>query len=91
MAVGARGDAVSVGNVVSVGSSEIAVIAVMVAVGVGKLNGSVGGIFVGVAGGGKLSAKERKTPPKTKITETIAMMTPAPNWRRDCIITPPRS
>jgi hypothetical protein len=91
IAVGATEVAVSVGVVVCVGSSEMVVMAVIVAVGVGKLNGSVAGIFVGVAGGGKLSARERKMPPKTKITETIAMMTPAPNWRRDCMITPPRS
>jgi hypothetical protein len=91
IAVGATEVAVSVGMMIWVGISKVKVTVAIVAVGVGKLNGNVGGICVGVAGGGKLSAKERKMPPKTKITETIAMMIPAPSWRRDCMITPPRS
>ena len=50
-----------------------------VAVGVGKLNGNVGGICVGVEGGGNVSASASMIPPTTKMTETIAMMTPMPN------------
>ncbi len=62
--------------IVSVGVSLC--VDMMVAVGVGKLNGNVGGICVGVAGAGNVSASERKIPPITKMTETIAMMTPTP-------------
>lgn len=84
---GGNTDAVSEGRVVSVRVSlgRIA-ICVAVAVGVGKLRGKVGGICVGVAGEGRFSARERKIPPMTKITEKIAMITPAPNWRRACIL-----
>ena len=71
VAVG-EGEAVSV--VVAVNTSEVTV-----AVGVGKLSGSVGGICVGVAGAGKLSARERKIPPRTKITEAIAIRTATPS------------
>jgi len=60
-----------------------------VAVGVGRLNGSVGGIRVGVAGEGRVSARERKMPPTTRIMEKIAIITPPPNWRRFCMINPP--
>jgi hypothetical protein len=49
-----------------------------VIVGVGKLTGSVGGICVGVEGGGNVSASASIIPPTTKMTETIAMMTPMP-------------
>lgn len=84
-------DAVSEGSTVSVNVSLGRVaICVVVAVGVGKLNGNVGGIRVGVAGDGRVSARERKMPPMTKITEKIATSTPAPNWRRACIISSPR-
>jgi hypothetical protein len=61
----------------------------MVAVGDGRLNGSVGGISVGVAAGGNVSARERKIPPTTRMTEKIAIITPPPNWRRFCMINPP--
>jgi hypothetical protein len=50
---------------VAVGDSEIAVCVsvagkpMVVAVGVGKLSGKVGGIWVGVAGGGRLSARDK--------------------------------
>jgi hypothetical protein len=83
--------AVGGGEAVSVGVSICRVgIWVMVIVGVGKLNGNVGGIWVGVAGGGRVSARERKIPPMTKITEKIAMITPPPNWRKACMISSPR-
>lgn len=61
----------------------------MVAVGDGRLRGSVGGIRVGVAAGGNVSARERKIPPTTRMTEKIAIITPPPNWRRFCMINPP--
>jgi hypothetical protein len=61
----------------------------VVAVGDGRLNGSVGGIRVGVAAGGNVSARERKIPPTTRMTEKIAIITPPPNWRRFCMISPP--
>ncbi|HET8562609.1 MAG TPA: hypothetical protein VFM35_01930 [Candidatus Binatia bacterium] len=61
----------------------------IVAVGEGRLKGSVGGMRVGVAGEGKVSASERKIPPTTRMIEKIAIITPAPNWRRFCMITPP--
>jgi hypothetical protein len=51
----------------------------IVTVGVGKLDGNVGGMSVGVAAAGRFSANERKIPPMTKITETMAMITPTPN------------
>lgn len=60
-----------------------------VAVGVGNSSGNVGGIWVGVDGGGNVSASDSRMPPTTRMTETIAMMTPMPNWRMDCIITFP--
>jgi hypothetical protein len=60
-----------------------------VAVGDGRLNGSVGGTRLGVAAWGNVSARERKMPPTTRMTEKIAIITPPPNWRRFCIITPP--
>jgi hypothetical protein len=85
-----RADAVSEGSIVSVGVS-LGRTVMIVAVGVGKLSGNVGGMGVGVAGVGKVSARERKIPPMTKITEKIAMITPAPNWRRACIISSPSS
>jgi hypothetical protein len=61
----------------------------MVAVGDGRLNGSVGGMRLGVAAGGSVSARERKIPPTTRMTEKIAIITPPPNWRRFCMINPP--
>ena len=61
----------------------------MVAVGEGRLNGRVGGIRVGVAAGGNVSARERKIHPTTRMTEKIAIITPPPNWRRFCMINPP--
>jgi hypothetical protein len=93
--VGKR-DAISVGEAVgAVGvGEEVAVtvwMAVCVIVGVGKLRGSVGGIWVGVARDGKFSAMDIKMPPITRPTEKIAIMTPAPNWRRFCMIIPPCS
>jgi hypothetical protein len=60
-----------------------------VAVGVGNSSGNVGGIWVGVEGGGNVSASDNKMPPTTRMTETIAMMTPMPNWRMNCMITSP--
>jgi hypothetical protein len=87
---GDREAMVGEGEAVSVDVS-ICKAAVMVAVGVGKFGGNVAGTWVGVAGGGNVSASERKIPPRTRITETIAMMTPPPNWRRDCIINSPSS
>jgi hypothetical protein len=88
MVVG-KADAVGVG-VSAVGEAVgEAVWMKIVAVGEGRLNGSVGGIRVGVAGGGKVSASERKMPPTTRMMEKIAMITPPPNWRRFCMITPP--
>ena len=67
-----EGEAVSV--VVAVDTSEVTV-----AVGVGKLRGSVGGICVGVAGEGRVSARERNIPPRTRTTEAIAIKTPTPS------------
>jgi hypothetical protein len=85
MVVGKR-DAISVGckeACEAVGDAEgeaLSMVAmVTVGVGVGKLCGSVGGIWVGVAAEGRLSARDRKMPPITSITETTAMITPAPN------------
>jgi len=74
-------------NSVSVGGAVAVCVAVDVSlcmgeaviVGVGKLNGNVGGICVGVEGGGNVSASASMIPPTTKMTETIAMMTPMPN------------
>jgi hypothetical protein len=88
MVVGNR-EAISVGNrevgdTISVTVSAVA----RVAVGVGRLSGSVGGIWVGVASDGRLSASERKTPPMTRMMEIIAIITPPPNWRRFCIFNP---
>lgn len=83
-------EAVSEGSTVSV-SVSLGRTVTTVAVGVGKLNGKVGGISVGVAGEGRVSARERKIPPMTKITEKIATITPPPNWRQDCIINSPHS
>src|SRR6185295_13238904 len=81
-------DAVSDEMIVSVGVSLVAVaICGMVAAGVGKLCGNVGGTCVGVAGAGRFSARERNIPPMTKITEKMAMITPPPNWRQACIIS----
>ena len=71
-------DAVSDGTTVAV-SVSLGRIVITVAVGVGKLNGNVGGRSVGVADGGSVSARERKIPPMTRITEIIAMITPTPN------------
>src|SRR6476659_5482436 len=87
-------EAVSDGIIVCVAVSVSlgrAVICEAVAVGVGKLNGKVGGMSVGVAAGGRVSARERKIPPMTRITETIAMITPTPNWRRACMLNSPWS
>jgi hypothetical protein len=69
---------------VIVGSAEAVGVSVsgklmVVAVGVGKLCGNVGGICVGVAGGGRVSARDKKMPPITRITEKIATITPPPS------------
>ena len=84
-----KADAISVG--VSDTSEAVgdAVSTEIVAVGEGRLNGNVGGIKVGVAGEGKVSASERKIPPTTRIMEKIAIITPPPNWRRFCMLNPP--
>jgi hypothetical protein len=74
------GDGEAVSVVVAVRTREVTV-----AVGVGKLNGRVGGIWVGVASAGRLSARERKIPPSTRITEAIAIKTPTPSCRKACI------
>lgn len=84
-------------NRVSVGGAVAVCVAVGVSlcmgeaviVGVGKLCGSVAGICVGVEGAGNDSASASMMPPTTKMTEIIAMITPMPNWRSDCIITSP--
>ena len=80
--------AVVVAVVVSVGVSLswVAVSSASVDVGVGKLSGRVGGIWVGAVDGGRVSARASEMPPSTKTTETMAMMTPPPNWRKACII-----
>ena len=58
---------------------------------VGKMSGIVGGICVGVAGEeGIDSASDKNIPPITNIKETIPIITPPPNWRRDCMIISPR-
>src|SRR5215207_266513 len=75
-----------VGSAVSVNGKPM-----VVAVGVGKLSGKVGGISEGVADCGKVSARERKIPPTTRMTEKMAMITPPPNWRQACIINSPCS
>src|SRR5512132_466415 len=72
------GEAVAVPVAVSV---AVCSAGVDVNVGVGKLSGSVGGICVGVAWAGRFSARERTIPPRTKTTDTMAMITPPPNWR----------
>src|SRR5215207_4952210 len=63
-------------------------IAEIVNVAVGKSSDIVGGMVVGVACDGSVSARASEIPPITKITETRAMMTPPPNCRKDCIISP---
>jgi hypothetical protein len=63
-------------------------IAETVNVAVGISSEIVGGMVVGVACDGKVSARASEIPPITKITETRAMMTPPPNCRKDCIISP---
>ncbi len=57
-------------------------------VAVGKLKETVGEIGVGVACDGSDSDRASEIPPITKITETRAMMTPPPNCRKFCIISP---
>jgi len=81
----AEGEGMAVGVAVGVSLST----GEAVGVGVGKLSGSVGRICVGVEAGGSVSARASMIPPTTKITEIIAMMTPIPNWRSDCIISSP--
>jgi hypothetical protein len=61
---------------------------ITVDVAVGKSNEMVGGMGEGVARDGSVSARAREIPPITKITERRAMMTPPPNCRKDCIISP---
>lgn len=74
VAVG-EGLAVSVGvSVCRVGNASVEV-----NVAVGMFNGSVGGAWVGVVDGGRVSAMAREIPPSTKMTETIAIMTPLPS------------
>lgn len=87
-AVGDTTEIVGEGDAVSV-TAVVCSAGACVNVGVGKLSGSVGGICVGVAEVGKVSASERKIPPRTNTTETIAMMTPPPNWRRACMASSP--
>jgi hypothetical protein len=65
------GEGPSVGEAVSVRVGSVAIVVavsvggkpMVVAVGVGKLSGNVGGICVGVAAGGNVSARDRKMPP----------------------------
>jgi hypothetical protein len=64
--------AVSVGNPVTVST-------IAVGVPVGKLCGKVGGICVGVEAGGRDSARDKKIPPMTSTTETMATITPTPS------------
>jgi hypothetical protein len=91
MVVG-KSEAISVGNREVGDAISVTVSAVeTVAVGVGRLSGRVGGMRVGVAGEGRLSASERNIPPMTRMMEKIAIITPPPNWRRFCIINPPCS
>src|ERR1044071_8862441 len=75
---------ISVNDAVGVSLSEAATVNVAV----GKLNEVVGEIGVGVACGGSVSERASEMPPITKITETRAMMTPPPNCRKFCIISP---
>jgi hypothetical protein len=87
-----KAEAVSEGmTVIVVVSVNGITIDVSVAVGVGKLSGSVGGIWVGVAAAGKFSARARKIPPITKMTEKMPTITPMPNWRQACMLSSPRS
>ena len=91
MAVGGEELAVPAGVSVCVAVWSVDVgVDVSVGVDVGKMRGRVGGICVGVAGGGRVSASASVMPPITKTTDTRAMMTPPPNWRRDCISNSPR-
>ena len=69
------GIAVNVAVVVSVSANE----SEGVNVAVGKLSEIVGGIGVGVAWGGIVSARAREMPPITSNTEMMAMITPPPN------------
>ena len=57
-------------------------------VAVGNINEIVGGIGVGVACEGRFSERASEIPPITRITEMRAMMTPLPNCRKFCIISP---
>src|SRR5215216_3828810 len=57
-------------------------------VAVGNSNEVVGAIGVGVACDGSVSARAREIPPITRTTETRAIMTPPPNCRKFCIISP---
>jgi hypothetical protein len=89
--VGAAARSVDVPVAVVVGSGEAVGVSeaerpIVVAVGVGKLWGNVGGICVGVAGGGRVSARDKNTPPITRITEKMATITPAPSCRKNCIL-----
>ena len=80
--------AVSVAVMVVVGVS-LASVGVSITspdVGVGKLSGRVGGICVGAAEVGRVSASASEMPPSTRMTETMAIMTPPPNWRKACIM-----
>lgn len=62
--------------------------AATVNVAVGKFSEMVGGMGVGVACDGKVSARASEMPPITRITERRAMMTPLPSCRKGCIISP---
>jgi len=48
---------------------------------VGKFSCKVGGICVGVARDGNVSASDRKIPPTTRTAETSPMIIPTLNWR----------
>ncbi len=57
-------------------------------VAVGKFSEMVGGIGVGVACAGRVSASAREMPPMTSKTDMMAMITPPPSCRKDCINSP---
>jgi hypothetical protein len=83
----AEGRGVMLGVVV--GDADITAEPVKVAV--GKSREIVGGMGVGDACGGRVSAKASEMPPITNNMEMRAMRTPPPNCRKDCIIYPSTS
>ena len=54
---------------------------------VGKFSCKVGGICVGVAREGNVSARDRKIPPITRMAEINPMVIPTLNWRKGFMAT----